>query len=140
MNRAALVISLIAVFVIGCAAGLAGGIVFARHLHGMRGGFAGRMAPSEHRPFGPRDAMPRLQRLLELTPDQVRRIEPKVIESQQQFEAARESLHSRIDAELTPAQRERWRQFQRRHPFPGPPPGAEGRTHRAPPGQEGEPR
>jgi hypothetical protein len=143
VNRSALVISLIAVFLAGAALGLMGGILFSRGVHGDprggRPGVFGRTLSPRDRP-GPRDALPRLQKLLDLTPEQVKRIEPRVLESQKLFEAARESLHDRIDSELTPAQRERWKAFQRTHPFPGPPRGDDDRKHRAPPGDEGEPR
>ncbi len=153
MSRAAIVISLVATFIVGAALGLVGGILFQhRVLMAMRGerpgfflfhrggpGFGDRGMGPRERPSA-RDALPRLQRLLDLTPEQVKRIEPKVVESQRLFEAARESLHARIDVELTPQQRERWQAFQRSHPFPGPPPGADDRTHRAPPGDEGAPR
>jgi hypothetical protein len=143
VNRSALVISLIAIFLVGAALGLMGGIVFSHQvrsaLRDSPGPFS-RLVPPPHPRSPLRDALPRLQRLLDLTPEQVKRIEPRVLESQQQFEAARESLHSRIDAELTPAQRERWKAFERTHPFPGPPRGDDDRTHRAPPGDEGEHR
>ena len=143
MNRTSIVISLVATFVLGAALGLVGGILFSHHVHralngGGPGFFSQAMPPRDHPPL--HDALPRLQRLLDLTPEQVKLIEPRVIESRRQFEAARESLHSRIDAELTPTQRARWKEFQQTHPFPGPPRGDDDRTHRAPPGDEGEPR
>lgn len=145
MNRPALVISLVAVFLVGLSLGLMGGILFARHarIDGPgrwpgRSRFAGRMV-QPGRGAGLSEALPRLQRMLDLTPQQVERIRPRVLESQKQFDAARESLRGRIDAELTPEQRRRFADFHRRHPFPGPPP-EDDRAHRAPPGDEGEPR
>lgn len=147
MNRPALVVSLVAVFLVGIALGLMGGILFAHQMHSrapgpwpMREGPGGRMRRSgEPPPIS--EALPRLQRMLNLTPEQVARIKPRVIESQKQFEAARESLRSRIEAELTPEQKKRFDEFHRRHSFPGgPPPPDDDRAHRAPPGDEGEPR
>ncbi len=148
MNRPSLVISLVAVFLVGIALGLMGGILFASHMHsrepGPWPGRGGGPMAGMRRQGGPppiSEALPRLQRMLNLTPEQVARIKPRVIESQQQFEAARESLRSRIDAELTPEQKKRFDEFHRRHSFPGgPPPPDEDRAHRAPPGDEGEPR
>ena len=88
--------------------------------------------------------MPRLAKDLNLTPEQIKRIEPKVTASQREFEAARESLRSRIESELTPEQRVHWRELVRERDrargrdttgthrggdddaHPAPPPGAEG--------------
>ena len=150
MNRATITISLVAMFLAGASLGLMGGILFTHHLpwplHGpMAGprpghGFAGRIGGAAQR-----DAMGRLQRLLDLTPEQVARIEPRVLDSQKQFAAVRESLRSRIDAELTPAQHERWRQFQlerdraRERSNPGDPRGDD-RDHRPRPDEGGAPR
>jgi hypothetical protein len=136
VNRSGLVVALVVTFLMGSAAGLMGGMVLVHHMHGERGPFG--MGRRHERPT-PHEAMMRLQRLLDLTPEQVAKIEPKVAESQRQFEAARESLHSRIDAELTVVQRARWARFRREHPFPGPqPPDDQDSTHRAGPGEEGE--
>lgn len=162
MNRTAYVISLFAALLTGAALGLMGGIMFAHHVHGRAiaaeaaaravpgmppmpggpGGFPGHGGPGA----GPgrmdlRDAMPRLQKLLGLSPEQVKRIEPHVLATRKMVDAARESLHVSIDRELTPAQRERWREFRRTHPFPGGPPrDHDDPTHRANPGDEGESR
>ncbi|MFN8588375.1 MAG: hypothetical protein U0704_11320 [Candidatus Eisenbacteria bacterium] len=84
--------------------------------------------------------LPRLTRMLDLTPEQVARIEPKVRATREQFGAVRESLHARIESELTPEQIERWREMRRHMPNPGEPRGPWNRTHRAEPGIEGEPK
>ena len=139
MNRLALVTSLLAVFLVGVSLGLIGGIVFSQgRPFGAHGPVAGmRMLRG---PRGPAQALPRLARALDLTPEQVRRLEPRVRASQRLFEAARESLRARIEIELTPEQRARWRELERGRGFPGGPRGRTGRPHRAEPGSEGEPR
>jgi len=139
MNRGAIVISLVATFLVGAALGLMGGILFAHRAHGGPGAMAFGAPPAHDHGPG-RDALPRLQKLLDLTPDQVKRIEPSVLASRKLFAAARETLRVRIDAELTPAQHERWREFQRTHPVSGPTHDDADRAHRAPPGTEGEHR
>jgi Spy/CpxP family protein refolding chaperone len=144
VNRGAIAALALAAALLGASIGVAAGLFAAHRLHA--GGRLPWVAPPP--PGGPggrpplRGALPRLARLLELTPEQVRRIEPKVIESQKQFDAARESLRSRIDAELTPEQRERWRAFERDHDRrrmfgPG---GSPGHPDRPGAGEEGEPR
>jgi hypothetical protein len=117
VNRAAIILSLFAAFVIGTACGLSGAMV----IHHWDLGMHPAAQQRRHHPT-PKEAMSRLQKLLDLTPDQMKRIEPSVVESQRQFAAARETLHTRIDAELTPEQRERWKRFQREHPFSSTPP------------------
>lgn len=159
MSRKAIVISLVAMFLSGAALGLMGGIFFSHDMHARAMG--GPMGPHGGmlREFGPPDGpgrvlggrgaadrdpldkvLPRLTRMLELTPEQVARLEPKVRESRQQFGAVRESLHARIESELTPEQIARWREMRRHMPNPGEPRGPWNRAHRADPGNEGEPR
>jgi hypothetical protein len=108
VNRAAIILSLFVAFVIGTACGLSGAMV----IHHWDLGMHPAAAQHRHHPT-PKEAMNRLQHLLDLTPEQVQRIEPSVIEAQRQFASARETLHTRIDAELTPPQHERWVRFQR---------------------------
>lgn len=122
MSRSSLFISMLAVFLIGAALGLMGGILFARQVRAaMRSGpvFISRLVPPREPPT-PAEALARMQRMLDLTPEQVREIEPHVRESQQVVEAARETLNNRIDAVLDPRQRERWQMFQRTRTFPAP--------------------
>lgn len=166
MSRKAIVISLVAMFLSGAALGLMGGIFFAHTMHrmpfdgpmGRHAGLFGRPpmgAPRDGGPGGPggpgvpggpgmrgrdpiNELLPRLTELLDLTPEQIARLEPKVRASREQFGAVRESLHSRIESELTPEQIKRWRELRERTPFPGEPRGAWRRAHRAPPAPEGE--
>ena len=161
MNRNAIIISLLATFLIGCSLGLMGGMLFthllATHEHWRPGMPPGHEGPwrfgGARGPGGPRvpggaegpgpqlgEALPRLEWALDLTPEQLARIQPKVLATRREFAAVRESLRIRIESELTPAQRERWRQMQHERGFPGEPRGPWGRAHRAPPGDEGEPR
>lgn len=117
-----MVISMLAVLLIGAALGLLGGIAFSRQVRtALRSGpvVLSRLVPPRERPT-PAEAMSRLQVMLKLTPEQMQRIEPHVRESQQVFEAARETLHNRIDAELNPKQRERWQVFEHSRTFPAP--------------------
>jgi len=146
MSRSAIIISLLATFLVGCSFGLVGGMVvshlIAAHHHRWHGP-EGAWRPDRLRgPGGPGlgEAMPRLEWALDLTPAQIERIQPKVLATRREFAAVRESLRSRIESELTPVQRERWRAMQLEHGFPGEPRGPWGRAHRAPPGEEGEPR
>jgi len=144
MNRAAIIISLVATLLVGASLGLMGGVAFEHRIHwGGHGPWPGG-PPRPARPEGGRrpvsEVLARLQHELDLSPEQLKRIEPIVTESRRTFEAARETLRSRIDAELTPEQRERWRQMQRARALGAAPPGDSGRAHRAPPGNEGEPR
>jgi hypothetical protein len=168
MSRKAIIISLLAMFLSGAAFGVMGGILFAHHMHermmGMGGGPGGpggrhigmRYAwgfggPDDENRGGIRivhrqggepleDVLPHLTRMLELTPEQVARIEPKVRDTRGQFAAVRESLHSRIESELTPEQIERWRELRRHMPNPGEPRGPWRRANGATPGPEGEPK
>lgn len=150
MNRTAIVVALIAAFLIGASLGLTGGILFMFSQHrppaamfapggpppggpGMFGG-AGRPGP------GPERLMPRLREALDLSDAQVAKIEPILREAHQHMTTARDSLRARIDRELTPEQRERWRRLEARRGFPGENRGLMGRTHRAHPGPEGEER
>ncbi len=129
MNRAAVVMLVVAMALAGAALGLLAGVMLAHHALPLHGPWPARAElgppPGAHPPI--ERVLPRLARALDLTPEQVRRLEPKLRASQLQFEAARESLRGRIDAELTPQQRVRWREMQKRHehmmgrrgPFPG---------------------
>jgi len=124
----------IAVAILGASLGVLGEMYAAHHLRGAnRVPWVGAGAGPGGRP-PLRNVLPRLARALDLTPEQLKRIEPKVLASQKEFEAARESLRSRIDAELTPAQRERLRSLERErdrhHNFPNDHGGDPGRSDR----------
>ena len=142
MNRFAIIILTIAASILGASLGVLGGVYAEHHL---RGGPRGSWL---HPGFGPgsrppiRQLLPHLGRMLELTPEQMKRIEPKVLASQKEFEAARESLRSRIEAELTPEQRTRFHAMERerirRRTFPGEPGDAPGHPDRPGAGDQGE--
>jgi hypothetical protein len=142
MNRTAIVMLTLAAVVLGASLGVLGGVFAEHRLHGgprppwMHGGFG----PGPHPPI--RMMLPHLARVLDLTPDQVKRIEAKVLVSQKEFETARESLRSRIEVELTSEQRSRWRliERERRRTFPGEPGGEPGHPDRPEAGDQGEHR
>ena len=154
MNRTAIIVALVAAFLIGASLGLTGGILFmfAQHRPGAaaygRGGpppggpgmFGGPGGPGVPGHPGPDRLMPRLREALDLSDEQVAKIEPILAEAHRTMTTTRDSLRARIDRELTPEQRERWRRLEARRGFPGETRGLLGRTHRAHPGPEGEER
>jgi Spy/CpxP family protein refolding chaperone len=108
-----LVIAMLAAFIVGCSLGLAGGIVLARFV----------VLPRAHmlpRPLGPRHGggqgtmLGRLERTLDLTPVQRDRVERILEESRRGYAMVRESTHTAIERELTPAQRDEWKQMEER--------------------------
>lgn len=152
MNRPVIVIALVAAFLIGASLGLVSGILFTMQLHRPPAGFLAGRGRGMGEPgilgrvggeVGRRVVrhalvMPRLREALDLTDEQVARIEPLVEETHRAMGAARDSLRARIERVLTPEQRERWRRLEARRGFPGEPRGPWGRTNRALPGPEGE--
>jgi len=123
-------------------------VMFSRHmLLGDRhsemgfGRHSGRMF--HHGPSGPpgtpspRMLVPRLQRLLDLTPAQAEAIRGEIERSRGDFSQVRDSLHARIERHLTPQQRERWRGMERERD-PGGPGGFDPHNLRNEPGREGE--
>lgn len=151
MNRPAIVIALVAAFLIGASLGLMGGILFAMqqrppHAAWLERG-PGRGEPGVFEPPGEAAGrrvvrnvmvMRRMRETLDLTDEQAARIGPLVEETHRTMGAARESLRVRIERELTPGQRERWRRFEARRGFPGEARGPRGRANRALPGPEGD--
>jgi hypothetical protein len=116
-----LVIATAAAFIVGCSAGLMGGILFMRFGgpgHARDGRHGGRPPWSERRgPGGPgreQRMVPMLERDLDLTPEQARRVEAHLDRARREHAAVRESVNTWIERELTPAQRERWKQMQTR--------------------------
>lgn len=110
-----LVIAMLAAFIVGCSLGLAGGIVLARYV----------VLPQAHllpRPGGPRQGGARgpgsmlkmLESRLDLTTVQRDRVERILEESRRGYALVRESTHTAIERELTPAQREEWKQMEER--------------------------
>jgi hypothetical protein len=162
MTRNGWLIALAAAFLVGCSAGVMGGILFARFvLHPQHAPF---MAPmhmggpgADHGPGpggpggpggpdgppgpgGPQRHLAHLSQALGLSDQQRARIAPLLEQSRGQFEALRDSLEARISRELTPEQRARWQQMQRELPGRGARRGPWPRPDRAGPGDEGEPR
>jgi hypothetical protein len=146
MNRAAVVMMIVVAALVGASVALVVGVAYEHHIRlGLRGGwmhrdegfrpYAGGRPPLEQ-------VLPRLARSLDLSPEQIARIKPKVVESQRQFEAARESLRNRIIAELTPEQRRRWQEMERTHELMRPFRGRPGDEHpdRPEAGNPGDPR
>jgi hypothetical protein len=56
----------------------------------------------------------RLERTLDLTPVQRDRVERILEESRRGYAMVRESTHTAIERELTPAQRDEWKQMEER--------------------------
>lgn len=152
MNRAAIVIALVATFLIGASLGLMGGIFFAMHQRPFhaewRAGGAFRPGPGrepgllgrvvDRRVLRHVAVMPRLREALDLTDAQAAEIEPLIEATHRTMGEARDSLRARIERVLTPEQRERWRRLEERRGFPGEKRGLRGRANRALPGPEGE--
>jgi hypothetical protein len=124
MNRWALVLSLVVATLLGCAMGFIGSVIMARATFGeMPPMFAHRDHGGPGGPGGPENHGARFERLahaLDLTPEQVARLKPRVEATRKQFDALRDSMHAQIDRELTPAQREKFKKLQAMRPFPRP--------------------
>ena len=113
-----LVIATAAAFVVGCSVGLMGGMLFMRFVGPGHGGPMFARAPGRP-PFerrGPRHdgLMPMLERSLDLSPTQRERIVAQIDRARRQQAAVRESMQVGIERELTPEQRERWKQMEDR--------------------------
>ncbi|HTR96492.1 MAG TPA: hypothetical protein VMH61_01200 [Candidatus Acidoferrales bacterium] len=130
MSRGATLISLLAMLLIGGALGFLGG----------------EWTQRRHMPIpGPppiAKVMSRLQHELDLTPAQVERIRPLVIDGRRSFQAARDSLRVHIEAELSPEQREHWHELRMKRARERgiTAPDDSGRASRATPGNEGDSR
>jgi len=155
VSRTAIVIALVATFLIGASLGLMGGILFSMTRHRPPVPFwveSGRGSGLFHRgrpavpPGGDRAEarsariLRRMRDSLDLTDAQVAQIRPLIEEAHQSMGAARDSLRVRIDRVLTPEQRDRLRRLEARRGVPGEPRGPAGRAHRAQPGDEGDSR
>jgi hypothetical protein len=107
-----LVIGMVAALIVGISLGLVGGILVVRYA-----GVPGAHRHDGPRPGGPRGPGPMLDRMerdLALTPDQKDRVEKILEESRRGFALVRESTHTAIERELTPAQREQWKVMEER--------------------------
>jgi hypothetical protein len=115
MNGArGLVIGILAAFIVGCSVGIVGGILYAR-FSGVPGShIAGREGQRPGGPRRPGSMLERMERNLDLTSDQRERVEKLLEESRRGYALVRESTHAAIDRELTPAQREEWKQMEER--------------------------
>ena len=156
MTRGQLVIALTAAFLVGSSVGVLGGIVFARFVllphHAMfadhagpgpgfgPGPGAGPGPGGDFPPGGPERHLARLSRALKLSDEQRERLAAVMEQSHGEFDGVRDSLEARIARELTPAQRERWKQMQREFHGRGPMRGPWPHPDRAGPGERGEPR
>ena len=131
MNGArGLLIATAAAFIVGCSVGLMGGILFMRFggpgppagmgpggMRGMRGERPRSPYFGPERPGmrgGPDRILPELERMLDLSPDQHERMLAILDRARRGHEAMRESVQVWIERELTPAQRERWKQLEER--------------------------
>jgi hypothetical protein len=140
MTRAALVLAVVSTFCLGGSLGFLGGVWFThdhlvheRRLDWRHGRGERRGAPG---PPSPRELVPHLTRLLDLTPAQADSIGAEIERTRADFADVRDSLHARIERHLTPAQRDRWRAAVRER-GPGEPRGFHPDPLRADPGREG---
>jgi len=96
-----------------------------------------RVVRDEHGVPSARVLVPRLQRLLGLTPAQATAIRGEIERTRGSFAQVRDSLHARIERHLTPEQREQWRTSVRDR-IPGRTRGRGPRHLREEPGREGD--
>ncbi len=148
MNRRAVIVGFVVVFVLGLSLGFNAALLLHRYFvpRPVAGGpppgapFPGgppRGAPLLDGPPGP--PLERLTMQLGLTPEQHDRILGHVERMRASQRAVRDSLRRAIESELTPEQRERWRAMQPRRPLdPGMDRGPWTRPDRVEPGAEGE--
>jgi Spy/CpxP family protein refolding chaperone len=120
-----LIIAIAASFIVGCSAGLMGGIVFVHFMghgrgarfdsFGMRGGPPPFMGHGGSRgPTRDERMLPYLARELDLTAAQQQRMKELIDRARHEHEAVRESMEVRVAQELTPAQRARWKELEQR--------------------------
>ena len=137
IGRRGLIVVVLASLITGSAVGLVCGILFARSVF-LGGGPWHRMAREAPRAEPPPIPLMMLRRRLDLTHEQTERVREELHRTREQFEAVRESLSARIERELTPEQRARWRAMRRNFPEPGTPRGPLPAPRPAEPGPEGE--
>jgi len=134
-------IAVAASFIVGCSVGLMGGILFMRYAApGLHGGIPPRGMPGGRGPFFGRGGadgarheehmLSLLEEELDLSPEQRERVRARIDAAWRHHVAARDSLHVWLERELTPAQRERWRELEQRLGMP-----PRGRGPRPPPPQ-----
>ena len=115
-----LVIAIAASFIVGCSAGLMGGILFTHLMGAHRWGHErspfGRHEgpPGRGGPRGPaREMLPYLSRELDLSAEQQQHIQVLIDRARQEHQAVRESMEVWVGRELTPEQRMRWKDLER---------------------------
>lgn len=114
-GRRGLLVAISASLVVGCAIGLIVGVLFARSVLFPHPPTGRRFGGG---PAGPRAMMHLVERRLDLTSDQSRRIERILDDVRAHADSMRESTRVRILEVLTPEQREKWERMNRRM-FPG---------------------
>lgn len=112
MTRAALILAMVSALCLGGSLGFMGGVVFSKsHIRGdgPRHFERSRRARGERGVPSARHLVPRLQRMLALTPAQSEAIRGEIERTRGEFAIVRDSLHERIERHLTPEQRDRLR-------------------------------
>lgn len=146
MSRRAAVVAIVVAFLLGLSLGVNGGLLIGHHFSPPRPWFGrGPLddGPPHGRPrgFPPGPPLAHIGRMLGLSPEQHDRIRAHIEATREHTRELHDSLRVRIESELTPRQRERWKALQpRRHRDPGEDDGPWARPHRAEPGSEGESR
>jgi hypothetical protein len=138
-----LVLAVAAAALFGAACGVLGGIGVVHFVARHHPGALTRFLHGGPPPMGPREGrfgppISRLERGLHLSETQRTRIESEVERTRVESRALRESLRVRIERELTPEQRSRFRALAPPPDEPGPEHGPWPRPDRAEPGPEGE--
>jgi len=136
-------IAVVAAAMFGAACGVVGGIGLVHFVAVHHPGVLRHMMHPSRRPGEPLGArfeppIVRLERDLDLTPEQRTRIDAEVERTRLEGRVLRESLRVRIDRELTAEQRARFRALAPPPDEPSPERGMPPRPDRAEPGQEGE--
>lgn len=129
MNRATLILAMVSALCLGGSLGFMGGVVFSKsHFRGdgPRHFERARRIRGERGVPSARHLVPRLQRMLALTPAQSDAIRGEIERTRGEFAIVRDSLHERIARHLTPEQRDRWRAAMRER-NPGEPRGLDPR-------------
>jgi hypothetical protein len=112
MNRATLILAMVSALCLGGSLGFMGGVVFSKsHFRGdgPRYSERARRTRGERGVPSARRLVPRLQRMLALTPAQAEAIRGEIERTRGEFAIVRDSLHERIERHLTPEQRDRLR-------------------------------
>jgi Spy/CpxP family protein refolding chaperone len=133
-----LLLAVMASALFGVTCGLIGGLVIERVL--LRHGPHGPWGPLPFEHHGPHTGPPldRLTRDLQLTDTQRDHIQAAIERTRLEGRAVRESLRARIERELTPEQRERFKALAPPNPGRHSERGSWPRPDRAAPGEEGE--